>query len=212
MTPPMRQAVLAFDNETIAEWGFAAFLDAGIRDIEVLSCEGSRGVVRIHVEEQVDERRLDESDPIKWWEQVSNETSEHVYLIEGDASRTSRTTTNSEGRIPRTERVDVHEQGFTLTYSGPQERISDMVAGFEEVGINATLQQLREYRVQDEPLDTLTDRQREVLEVAFDNGYYDLPRSTSTKELATELDLDDSTVAEHLQRAERNIFTAVLGR
>lgn len=207
----MRQAVLSFDDETMAEWGFAAFLDAGLLDVEVLSCEGSRGVARIHVEEKPDEQHLDENETILWWEQVSSTESEYVYLIEGNASDTSETNGIDGDRLPRTEHVDIHDQSFTLTYAGPQGRISDMVAGFEAAGIDATLQQLRGYRVQDEPLDTLTDRQREVLEVAFGSGYYDVPRSTSTTELAAELDLDDSTVSEHLQRAERNLIAAVLG-
>ena len=52
----MRQAILTFDDETMTEWGFAAFQDAGIRDIEVLSCDGARGVARIHVKDKPDER------------------------------------------------------------------------------------------------------------------------------------------------------------
>lgn len=207
----MRQAVLSFDDETMAEWGFAVFLDAGLLDVEVLSCRGSRGVARIHVEEKPDEHQLDETETILWWEQVSSTESEYVYLIEGNASDSSETNGIDGDRLARTEHVDIHDQGFTLTYTGRQERISDMVAVFEAAGINATLQQLRGYRAQDKPLDTLTDRQRHVLEVAFENGYYDVPRSTSTTELAAELDLDDSTVSEHLQRAERNLITVILG-
>lgn len=61
-------------------------------------------------------------------------------------------------------------------------------------------------------MEKLTARQREVLETAFDRGYYDVPRSASTAEIAAEFDLDDSTVSEHLQRAERNVLAAVFGR
>jgi len=70
----------------------------------------------------------------------------------------------------------------------------------------------RNYRVPDPPLGALTDRQRDVLETAFESGYDDVPRRVSTAELAAALDIDDSTVSEHLQRAERNLIAAVLNR
>lgn len=41
-------------------------------------------------------------------------------------------------------------------------------------------------------------------------GYYDVPRNASTEEVAAELELDGSTVSEHLQRAERNVLRRVL--
>ena len=60
-------------------------------------------------------------------------------------------------------------------------------------------------------MDALTDRQREVLEVAYGLGYYDVPRMSSTAEIATELGVDDSTVAEHLQRPEHNLLESLFG-
>lgn len=206
----MRQASITFDDETLGEWGFAPFHDAEVLDVEVLSCEGARGVARIHVEDKPDEQRLDESDTIEWWEQVSNERSEYIYLVEGDTSDTLDMM--DADTVPRTEHVTIHEQGFTLEYAGPQEQISEMMARFEANGINVTLEKLQSYHVKDSLLDTLTDRQQEVLEVAFGLGYYDVPRRATTTKIATDLGLDDSTVSEHLQRAERNLLTAVLGR
>jgi predicted DNA binding protein len=41
-------------------------------------------------------------------------------------------------------------------------------------------------------------------------GYYEVPRDVSTNEIAAQLDLDSSTVAEHLQRAERNLLSTHL--
>lgn len=208
----MRQAVLDFDGEAVAEWGFAPFQDAGLRGAEVLSCDGPRGVIRVHVEERPDERRLDEMDVVQWWERVSSDESEHVYLVEGDASEAPDGGVVDVDRLPRTEDVEIHDNGFSLTYTGHQDQIRDTIAGFEAAGTDVTLRQLRGYRVEDTPLDRLTERQREVLRVAFERGYYDVPRSASTSAVAAELGLDDSTVSEHLQRAERNLIGAVLGR
>ena len=206
----MRHAVVDFKKDTAAEWGFEAFLDAGVVDAKVLSCEGSRGVVRIHVEEELDEGQLEKTDTIQWWEQVANEGPHYVYLVEG-ASATD-TVELDDDRFPRTEDVEFYDDGFTLTYADQQERISNELAELQAEGIEVTLRKLQDYRVQETPLDCLTDRQQEVLEVAFENGYYDVPRQASTTELAAELGLDDSTVSEHLQRAERNLLAAVLDR
>lgn len=86
-----------------------------------------------------------------------------------------------------------------------------MIAEVETAGFAITLQKLQDYRIPETPLDALTDRQQEVLEVAYDLGYYDVPRGSSTSEIAAELGVDDSTVAKHLQRAEHNLLEIILG-
>ncbi|MGB1579787.1 MAG: helix-turn-helix domain-containing protein [Candidatus Poseidoniaceae archaeon] len=53
---------------------------------------------------------------------------------------------------------------------------------------------------------TLSPRRREVLETAQLMGYYDTPRRSSQRELAERLGIRQATVAEHLQRAERDLI------
>ncbi|SFC70355.1 HTH DNA binding domain-containing protein [Halobiforma haloterrestris] len=50
----------------------------------------------------------------------------------------------------------------------------------------------------------------EGIRTAVDMGYYEVPREATAEEVAAELELDSSTVTEHLQRAERNVLTRVL--
>ena len=207
----MRQAVLSVDRETLSEFGFAVFQDAGLLDIEILSCEGPRGVSRIHVEERPDEQRLDELDTIQWWEPVPNEESEYVYLVEMNVAEQLATKGVDADGLLRAERAEVRNQGFSIDQTGSQEQLSDMLAELKAAGFNISLEKLQDYRVQETPLDALTDRQHEVLEVAYELGYYDIPRGSSTSEIAAELGVDDSTVAEHLQRAERNLLETLLG-
>ena len=207
----MRQAVLSVDYDTLAEFGYDVFQDAGLRDIEVLSCEGPRGVSRIHGEERPDEQRLDDLDTIQWWEHVSAAESKHVYLVEMNvADRLATKGVDADGFL-RVEQAEVHDYGFTFNHVGSQEQLSDMVTEMKASGVDISLEKLQDYRVQETPLDALTDRQHEVLEAAYDRGYYDVPRGSSTAEVAAELGVDDSTVAEHLQRAEHNLFGALLG-
>ena len=37
-------------------------------------------------------------------------------------------------------------------------------------------------------------------------GYYEVPKEVSADDIAAEIDLESSTVNEHLQRAERNLL------
>ncbi|NHX35494.1 MULTISPECIES: helix-turn-helix domain-containing protein [Halolamina] len=58
----------------------------------------------------------------------------------------------------------------------------------------------------------LTDRQREVLEAAFEAGYYDWPRETDGAALADELGISQPTLSEHLTTAERKLLSLVFER
>lgn len=55
----------------------------------------------------------------------------------------------------------------------------------------------------------LTDRQLEVLETAYENGYFERPRRANATELAAELDISQSTFTEHLVTAQRKLLDDV---
>lgn len=55
-------------------------------------------------------------------------------------------------------------------------------------------------------LTLLTDRQREVLDVALSLGYYDVPRQATHRDIADRLDCSVGTVSEHLQKIESRVF------
>lgn len=50
--------------------------------------------------------------------------------------------------------------------------------------------------------ESLTERQRAVLDAAVDLGYYDTPRRATIEDLAADLGLASSTVSEHLRKLE----------
>lgn len=56
----------------------------------------------------------------------------------------------------------------------------------------------------------LSPRQRDALAVAVERGYYELPRETTTAEIATELEVGRRTAEEHLRRAERKIMQSLV--
>lgn len=206
----MRQAVVNFDDHILGEWGLEAFHEAGVLDAEILSCEGPGGVLRLRVEEEPDGHHLDENEVIEWWEQVSDDGVGHVYLFEAGIPDPVDSDSADE-RYPLAEDVNVTNQGISVTYTGSQDRIRNEVAAFDAAGVDFTLKQLRSYQAKETGVDSLTHRQQELIELAFDQGYYDVPRVTTTNELADAVGLDDSTVSEHLRRAERNLIASSLG-
>lgn len=56
----------------------------------------------------------------------------------------------------------------------------------------------------------LTPDQREVLEAALAQGYFQVPREVTTRELADELDRSHQTVSELLRRGTENLVAATL--
>jgi len=59
-------------------------------------------------------------------------------------------------------------------------------------------------------LSKLTPRQRQMLLTAYALGYYDVPRRISSDELSRHLNVDKSTVVEHLRKAERKLIGAII--
>ncbi len=210
----MRQAIVNVRDDDGAALGLqevvGAFRAAGLTDVEVLSCEGSRTVVRADVETPVDIESLGDRPEVAWIEAVAGSRTGESYLLELDVSESGEAVEACSDGLVRCTAMDVAEDRVTLGMAGPQDAISETVAEYDRAGADVGLIALEDYEGRNGPLDALTDRQREVLEVAFETGFFDVPRSASTADVAAELDLDDSTVAEHLQRAERNLLSTVL--
>jgi hypothetical protein len=60
------------------------------------------------------------------------------------------------------------------------------------------------------PLNQLTEKQREILVAAHKLGYYDIPRKITSQQLAKKLGIGDSTLVEHLRKAEQRLINHLL--
>ena len=58
----------------------------------------------------------------------------------------------------------------------------------------------------EEGLADLTDRQREVIEVAYRSGYFNWPRDSTAEEVAESLDITSPTLHSHLRQAEQSLL------
>jgi DNA-binding CsgD family transcriptional regulator len=72
------------------------------------------------------------------------------------------------------------------------ERLSDYEAGSKEL------------------MGKLTERQREILTIAIEIGYYDVPRQATHQNIADVLGLSTTTVGEHLRKIEANLFSDII--
>ncbi|MFB6197029.1 MAG: helix-turn-helix domain-containing protein, partial [Halobacteriaceae archaeon] len=62
----------------------------------------------------------------------------------------------------------------------------------------------------DESLPSLSKRQREVLTTAYHMGYYQIPRETTTEEIAAEIGIARRTAEQHLRRAENKVINTLM--
>jgi hypothetical protein len=59
-------------------------------------------------------------------------------------------------------------------------------------------------------LSKLTSRQRQILLTGYALGYYDVPRKISSDDLSGHLNVDKSTVVEHLRKAEKKLIGSII--
>lgn len=76
--------------------------------------------------------------------------------------------------------------------------------------LDATVERIGSYPDAGETITSvLTERQQEVLGVALELGYYDVPRQATHNDIAERLDLSVGTVGEHLQKIEARVFNTL---
>lgn len=208
--PDVREAVLQLDRSQLETLGMGELIetatDAGIRDVRDLVWRGASGIVLIRVERPVAADRLDDLEPIVWWERLEEDGSGATYLCEVSVPELPE----EQDAITRNLR-GMNERGVEVSVVGSQDDISRGVERLDEIGVTARVERFADYRGPSAPLDSLTDRQREVVRTAHELGYFEVPRSATPEDVAAELDIDPSTAGEHLRRAQANLMDHLLG-
>lgn len=210
----MREAIIDLSDGELADLGYGDLIslcrEATLHDIELLEDEGKRAVPQIEVEDRLDEDRLDSLECVVDWELVSETGDTYLYLLEVVALEMPESAPEAHEELVGPCKPTVTDQGLLLSLVGSQETIRDMIRHFQDAGITPDLQKLGEYEGGTRAFDGLTERQVEVMRTAYDMGFYDVPRSVTTDEIASEIGIDPATVSEHLQRAERNLLSQQL--
>lgn len=207
----MREARVTIGDSEFETMGIEGLVslcrEAGIRDFEELVCRGVGAIVQVEVETRIDEERLSSLECVDRWEHVAEVDEAHLYVIAFTAPELPEDLADEMDGLVGTCDPDVDDRGATMSLVGPQKAIAETVSKYETAGVSPDLRKLDAYEGRERPIDELTDRQREVIQTAYDEGYYEVPREVTTGDIAAELDVDPSTIAEHLQRAERNLLS-----
>lgn len=210
----MREADIAVGEAGFEAMGIAELMalgrQAGILTFDELDCRGTGAVVQVEVKQRYDESRLDTLACVDAWEYVTATDDGHLYVIDFTAPELPADLADAATELLGTCDPNIEDQGVTFSLTGRQSAIASAVEGYQAAGVAPDLRRLGAYDGPDHPLDGLTDRQREVITTAHALGFYEVPRTVSTADIADELGVDASTVAEHLQRAERNLFDDML--
>ncbi len=103
--------------------------------------------------------------------------------------------------------IEETASGLRITVVGEEPALQELIAGMPDT-IALVLERTGTYQPETVAA-SLTTRQHEVLETAIAAGYYEIPRQTTQRELATTLDISRSTVGDHLRRAEAKIIRSV---
>jgi predicted DNA binding protein len=80
--------------------------------------------------------------------------------------------------------------------------VGKLSEALEQVGCDVKIERVTPLTVKG----VLTDRQEEIIRVAFASGYFDFPRKVSSLKLARQLGVSESTLSEVMRAAQRRIF------
>lgn len=209
----MREATIQLSNAELDAFGLTEFVsvfrDAGLRQVNELSCQRPGCLLAITVADAISEEQLSALSELEWWEQLDG-NSGVTYLCKLSVPAFDEGFDPYHETDTGRDSMQVTDEGVTITMVGDHTSVSDRVRDFTATGADILLETIGDYDGPAAPLHALTERQQEVLETAFDMGYFAVPRETTTEAVADELGVDPSTVREHLQRAQQNLVTAVL--
>ncbi len=210
-----REAVVRIPTAEFSHPSLEEFIslcrDTGVKEWRPTVCTGPGGIVAIQVERPFDEEQLSALEYVAWWERTNQATADISYLIKLEIPDLTNELPPLHELNVSNEEITVNGHGLDISFVGTQEALSYVVSQYIDAGIPMDLRAMTDYHGPTGVLDALTDRQREVVRTAHEMGYYEIPRQVPTEEIAAELDLDQSTVSEHLQRAERNLLRHALG-
>ncbi|WP_231184447.1 helix-turn-helix domain-containing protein [Haladaptatus sp. DYF46] len=152
-------------------------------------------------------RVLESSSSVLRWEVSGSERGfAYVHSRPTEPATTLLTLLRANDVILDTPVEYTSEGSLRVTLVGAEDSLHRVTAAIADI-IEVELERTGTYQPQLEQLSaTLTKRQERILSLAVERGYYDVPRRTTQRELATELDVSESTISEHFQKIEAAIL------
>jgi predicted DNA binding protein len=107
--------------------------------------------------------------------------------------------------------LEIRDGKLKLSFIGSESQVQEFLNRVNQIGIHYKVASLTDASFSpDSPLNKLTEKQREVLVAAHKLGYYEVPRKINSEQLAKKLGIGDSTLVEHLRKAEQRLINHIL--
>jgi hypothetical protein len=151
-------------------------------------------------------REATRSDPEVVQFDVLANSSECLLLSYRIRSRLYRAT--ERAGVPPLYPVEIRNGWATIELTVTEAKLRTLHDELESEGASVEIRQISS---SGNSADGLTDRQQELLQAAYENGYYDSPRQCSAADLAERFGITPSTVSDILRRAERHAVSTVMG-
>ena len=104
----------------------------------------------------------------------------------------------------------ISQERFTVSMMGETKNLSDFVEMMRNAGTIRNMSFRKAAYRQADLLAVLTDRQREVMVAAFQNGYYDFPKKISSKRLCRKVGISKPTLLQHMRKAEGRMLREIM--
>lgn len=102
----------------------------------------------------------------------------------------------------------VNEKGrMTIPLVGTKENLKELLSHLEELNVEFQVLSLTNYYIKGKDmLSALTPAQYECLEMAVEQGFFDMPKKVDSRKLASKRGISHSAFLAHIRKAERKIF------
>jgi hypothetical protein len=104
----------------------------------------------------------------------------------------------------------ISPEKFIISMMGERKNLSDFVEMIRNAGTILKMSFRRAAYQRTDILAVLTDKQREVMVAAFQNGYYDFPKKISSKKLCRKVSISKPTLLQHMRKAEGRILKEIM--
>lgn len=157
------------------------------------------------------EAMLERDPTINNFEPVSKANGTGIYYIEyaEDTKLTSHVVTEVNGFMTRAES---RNRGWFVQLQLPDRQALNTIWEYaEEEGFSTDIIELYDNcRGDTKPSYGLTEEQEQALRVAYENGYFGVPREMTLGDIADELDLSSTAMSGRIRRGVKNLISAAL--
>jgi hypothetical protein len=104
----------------------------------------------------------------------------------------------------------VSEEKYVISCIGEEDELRKFLEFIKGIGTITNISFKKASYQEHDILSTLTQKQREIIITAKQNGYYDMPRKISSEELSKKVGISKATLLEHLRKAEVRLMENIL--